>query len=78
MGIEAGDMVVAAAAAEVVVVGVADTAMVDMAEGSAALRHIRAATVLAPTMVATAQVAEPHHEGVVEAEVINFTVPLRT
>jgi hypothetical protein len=65
-------VVVAAAAA-----GVADTAMVDIAEGSAALRHIRAATDLAPMMVATARVAEPHHEGVVEAEVIDFTAPSR-
>ena len=78
-GIEAGDMVVvvAAVAAAAAAAGVADTVMVDIAEGSAALRHIRAATDLALMMVATARVAEPHHEGVVEAEVIDFTAPLR-
>ncbi|KAH9977999.1 XRN 5'-3' exonuclease N-terminus-domain-containing protein [Lactifluus volemus] len=65
-----GDIIVAAAE------GVADTAM-DMAEGSAALRHIRATIVLAPTMVATAQAAVPHREGVVEAEVIRFQQSLR-
>jgi hypothetical protein len=66
----AGDII--AAAAE----GVADTVM-DMAEGSAALRHIRVAIVLAPTMVATAQAAVPHRGGVVEAEVIRFQRSLR-
>jgi hypothetical protein len=64
-----GDIIVAAAE------GVADT--MDMAEGSAALRHIRATIVLAPTMVATAQAAVPHRECVVEAEVIRFQQSLR-
>jgi hypothetical protein len=66
----AGDIMVVAAE------GVADTAM-DMAVGSAALRLIRVAIVLAPTMVATAQAAVPHCEGVVEAEVIRIQWSLR-
>jgi hypothetical protein len=71
MDIGVGDMVVVA------VVAMVDTAM-DMAEeGSAAPRHIRAATVLAPMMVATPQAAVLRHEGVVEVEVIKFRPSLR-
>jgi len=56
-----GDTIIMAAAAEVVMV-------MEAAEDITTLRHIRAGTILASTMVVITQAAEAHREDAVEAE----------
>ena len=59
---------------DTIMVAVAGVVMVMEAveEGLTTLRHIRAGTILAPTMVDIAQAAEVHREDAVEAEAIEL------